>query len=178
MNNSVIVLLFLSPIVIILFASYIPNIFALNTASQISAAQYGPHRYMAYQNFSSSYNATDIFFQESHDNGTTFSHPVDLITFVNDTHLIDPNTNPQVGAFGDDVYVIWQGKYSGGAVNLFYIKSSDGGRTFENATNVSENPAVGVLNSILLVDRITGSVFVSYINADGSVVPCHVHCDD
>jgi hypothetical protein len=58
------------------------------------------------------------------------------------------------------------------------MKSSDGGITFKNATDMSENKNVNVLQSDLIVDRNTGDVFVACINDDGSVVPCHVHCND
>jgi hypothetical protein len=186
MNNSSFGLWLLLPLVLIVFVSSTPNIFGVgpyNQSSfthQVGAAQFGPHRYIAYQNLTTN-NYVDILFKESHDNGTTFSNPINLNNFTNETSLIDFNANPQVGAFGEDVYVIWHGKLSGGNVDLFYIKSSDGGRTFENATNVSEtndeNKNVNVIHSILLVDRLTGSVFVTYTNDDGSVVPCHVHCD-
>ncbi len=186
MNNSAFGLLLLSPLVLIVFVSSTPNIFGIgpyNQSSfthQLSAAQFGPHRYIAYQNLTAD-NYVDMLFKESHDNGTTFSNPINLNNFINETSLIGFNANPQVGAFGEDVYVIWHGKLSSGPVDLYYIKSSDGGRTFENATNISaknnENKFVNVIYSTLLVDRLTGSVFVAYTNDDGSVVPCHVHCD-
>ncbi len=81
----------------------------------------------------------DILFKESHDNGTTFSNPINLNNFTNETSLIDFNANPQVGAFGKDVYVIWHGKLSSVAMLIYSIsrvQMVEG--LFENATNVNE----------------------------------------
>jgi hypothetical protein len=190
MNKSyVVLLLLLSSVSIIVSLSYTPNIFGqvwpYNQGSyphQLSAAQFDQHRYVVYQSLTAN-KTVDILFKESHDNGTTFSNPVDLNDFMNKSISSDYSAFPQVGAFNEDVYVIWHSKLSNGNVNLFYIKSSDGGRTFENATNVSymnnpgNNTQLKVMHSELLVDRITGSVYVAYTNDDGSTVPCHVHCD-
>jgi hypothetical protein len=178
MHKSVIVPLFISILVIMIIPSWSAKSFASNLTSELHTAMYGLHRYMVYTNVTAN-GKTDIFFQESHNNGTSFSHPIDLNNYLNKTTpLVSPNENPQVGAFHDEVYVIWQGQISGGNKNLFYIKSSDGGQTFGNATDVSQNKAVDVLESKLIVDSITGFVFVGYLNADGSVVACHVHCED
>jgi hypothetical protein len=152
---------------------------AANNISNLQAAMVGEHRYLVYQNATSE-TSSGIFFQESHDDGVTFSHPRDI---SNNTHVdgvlvqLD-SKNPNVGAFGDKVYVIWEGKRTTGNTNLFYTNSSDGGATFENATDASENRAVNIVESSLIVDPATGKVFVAYVNDDGSVVPCHVHCDD
>jgi hypothetical protein len=120
-----------------------------------------------YQNLSSPISNGTIF-QESHDGGMNFSTPLDLSRDleVNGTAVVNAR-NPQVGAFANDVYVIWEGKLSTGTWNLFYTTSSDGGITFENVTDVSKDMTVGVIESSLAVNRDTGDVFV---------VPCHVHC--
>ena len=190
MNKSYIVLLLLvSSISIIVSLSYTPNIFGFgwpyaqqDYPHQIGAAQFNEHQYIAYQSLTAN-KTVDIFFQASHDNGSTFSNPIDLNDFMNKSTSSDYSANPQVAAFNDDVYIIWHSKLSSGNVNLFYINSTDGGRTFGNATNESymnnpnHNTNLNVEHAVLLVDRITGSVFVAYTNDDGSVVPCHVHCD-
>jgi hypothetical protein len=169
--------LLLALLITTLFVSCVPK--SSFAVADLNTAVFGQHRYMVYQNLSDT-GHKDIYFRESHDGGETFSHPTDLTEkYVNaTTPRLDPNTNPKIGAFADDVYIIWHGKISGGNTNLFYMKSSDGGITFRNATDVSENKNVNVIQSALTVDRNTGDVFVAYINSDGSVVPCHVHCND
>jgi len=152
------------------------NSYGLSKVTHLSAAQWGPHRYLLYQNLTSG-STYGIFFQGSNDSGMTFSAPVELTRdlSVNGTAVAD-SKNPIVGAFSDEVYIIFEGKLTTGTVNLFYTTSSDGGKTFSNVTDVSNNTKVDVLESSLLVDRDTGEVFVSYVNDDGSVVACHVHC--
>jgi hypothetical protein len=180
MRILVVMQLLLALSIAAMFVSWAPkSSFAALQVADLNTAIFGQHRYMVYQNLSGT-GHTDIYFRESRDGGQTFSHPLDLIEkYVNaTTPLLNPNTHPQIGAFADDVYVIWHGKISGGNINLFYMKSSDGGSTFKNATDVSENKNVNVIQSVLTVDRNTGDVFVTYINDDGSVVPCHVHCND
>jgi hypothetical protein len=168
-------LIVLTPVVLILSATNVT--FALSNDDTLAAAQYGPHRYNVYEN---TVNGTDIMFIESHDNGMTFSDPVNLSSYIQSPQLVVSSNKPQVGAFGNDVFVIWESLFASGIKNLFYTYSEDGGITFENATNVSfeeGNEGISVQQAVLNVNPINGTVYLSFLLEDGSVVPCHVKCD-
>jgi hypothetical protein len=181
MDDSTAVLLSVILSIVISVTVMTPMNSLASSTSNLSAAIFGQHQYIVYQNKTPPATTSNIFFKESHDGGNIFSPPKDLSgsTIINGTSVSGTldSKNPKVGAFGNDVYVIWEGKVSGGNLNLFYTNSTDGGKNFINPIDVSQNRNVNVVQSTLIVDTGTGNVFVAYINDDGSVVPCHVRCD-
>jgi peroxiredoxin len=109
----------------------------------------------------------DIFFKKSTDGGATFDKTINL---SNDT---DYSSNPEISVFDalgpKDVYVVWQDKVSSisdnntslgniSSSNIFLKKSTDGGATFGNTTNLSQgiagsatNPQISVVGSNVYV---------------------------
>ena len=162
---------------VVLISSTTNVVFAVSDDDTLVVAQYGPHRYNVYEN---TLNGTDIMFTESHDNGMNFSNPINLSSLIQSQQLVVNSVEPQVGAYGDYVYLIWISEFASGIANLFYTYSADGGITFDNATNISleeENEGKSVQQAVLDVNPINGTVYIAYLLQDGTVVPCRVKCD-
>ncbi len=162
---------------VVMISSASNVVFAVSDDDTLVVAQYGPHRYNAYE---STLNGTDIMFTESHDNGMNFSNPINLTSLIQSQQLVVNSVEPQIGAYGDYVYLIWISEFASGIANLFYTYSADGGTTFDNATNISfeeGNEGISVQQAILDVNPINGTVYIAYLLQDGTVVPCRVKCD-
>jgi hypothetical protein len=80
-------------------------------------------------------HVADVFISSSHDNGTTFSTPVNL---SNDAGT---SVEPMLAAGGSDVYVVWK-DVTPGNWDVFIAYSHDNGSTFSAATNLSNNPGI------------------------------------
>ena len=85
-----------------------------------------------------------IIFAKSSDRGNTFSKPVNLTSGVG----VDSET-PSIGAFGNNVYVVWTDN-SPGNFNIFFVKSTDGGNTFSKPVNLSNDPGVSYFPRIAI----------------------------
>jgi hypothetical protein len=74
----------------------------------------------------------DIFIKKSADNGTTFGEPVNLSD--------NPgfSEHPQLSAYGSNVYAVWADNTPGNR-EVIFARSSDGGASFEDARNLSND---------------------------------------
>ena len=75
-----------------------------------------------------------IFFKRSIDNGATFENK----TKITNISSLD-SLNPQIAAANNNVYLLWQSNSGNVSKQLFFKRSIDGGATFENATNISND---------------------------------------
>ncbi len=83
---------------------------------------------------------SDIFFSGSRDDGETFSIPLNI------SKNIGESTNQQIKCDGNNVYVVWQNATGEATSNIFFARSTDGGQTFSEPDNLSDN-AVDSVNS-------------------------------
>jgi hypothetical protein len=90
----------------------------------------------------------DIFFSVSNDGGLTFSEPENI------SENTENSIQPQVICEGNNVYVVWTDTTPGNA-DIFFAASNDGGLTFSEPENISEN---------------TGDSFVPQISSEGNNV--------
>ncbi len=74
----------------------------------------------------------DIFFRKSTDYGNTFGKPINISDDKGLSGL------PQISSFGKYVYIAWQDTTSG-FDNVYLRTSHDGGNTFANTINLSNN---------------------------------------
>ena len=74
----------------------------------------------------------EIFFAVSHDNGLTFSEPENI------SETSRTSYEPQVICEGNNVYVVWT-DVTPGNQDIFFARSTNGGLTFSEPENISEN---------------------------------------
>ena len=74
----------------------------------------------------------EIFLRKSSNGGSTFDNPINLSN-NNSSSLF-----PQISSFGNNTFVVWQDN-STGHHEIFLRKSSNGGSTFDNPINLSNN---------------------------------------
>jgi len=82
-------------------------------------------------------NNFDIFFAISHDNGQTFSSPINISDIDGFSFI------PQISSEGNNVYVVWRVILpitSSDRVEIFFTSSNDNGQTFSSPINLSNNP--------------------------------------
>jgi hypothetical protein len=77
----------------------------------------------------------DIYFISSTDGGQTFGEVVNLSNNTADSY------NQEISVSGDNVYITWldSQKYLQGDNKISFISSNDGGRTFGDVINLSDN---------------------------------------
>jgi hypothetical protein len=99
-------------------------------------------------------NSTNILFRASADGGATFGKTVNISTNANH------ETFPKVAAYGSGVYIAWNmvGDELDKRDNdgLFFVRSSDDGNTFDNASKLNRGddfgePQVAALNNTVYV---------------------------
>jgi hypothetical protein len=89
---------------------------------------------------------TDLLYVKSSDQGNTFSPPIKL---NNNGEKVG---EAQLAAYNNAVYVVWgSSPYDHVTSNLFFIKSTDNGNTFSNATEVKNNNFVNPSNVEIVV---------------------------
>jgi len=74
----------------------------------------------------------DILFAKSTDNGKTFDKAINL------SNNIRYSYSPQISSSGNNVYVTWYDN-SPDIYDIFFVKSTDNGKTFGDAINLSNN---------------------------------------
>ena len=77
----------------------------------------------------------DIYFISSTDGGQTFGDVINLSNNTADSY------NQEISVSGDNVYVVWQDaqKFTQGNSSVSFISSNDGGSTFGDVMNLSNN---------------------------------------
>jgi hypothetical protein len=106
-----------------------------------------------------------IFFTSSHDNGTTFSTPINL---RNDTDVF--LVYPQIVSEGNNVYVVWQEDDDDaieGDLDIFFTSSHDNGTTFSTPINLSNDTRRTMIPQILSKGNNVSVAWVDY-NATNS----------
>src|SRR5215207_84417 len=81
----------------------------------------------------SSYKNYDIYFKKSSDAGTSFGKEINL---SNNNGFSE---HPQLATSGNNVYVVWADNSFSVNREIFFAKSTDGGNTFGNPINLSNN---------------------------------------
>jgi hypothetical protein len=87
--------------------------------------------YVAWQDSISGRNY-DIFMKKSADNGTAFDEPVNI------SNNAGFSEHPQVSAYGHNVYAVWADNTQG-VREVLFARSTDGGTSFENVRNLSND---------------------------------------
>ena len=77
----------------------------------------------------------EIFLRKSTNGGITFGNTTDV---SNNTGI---SRSPQIESFGNNTFVVWQDNSTGNE-EIFLRKSTNGGITFGNTTNVSNNTGI------------------------------------
>jgi hypothetical protein len=89
---------------------------------------------------------TDLLYVKSSDQGNTFSPPIKL---NNNGEKVG---EAQLAAYNNTVYVVWgSSPYDHITSNLFFMKITDNGNTFSNATEVKNNNFVNPSNVEIVV---------------------------
>jgi hypothetical protein len=74
----------------------------------------------------------DILMRKSNDEGATYS---DVVNLSNNTGFSE---HPQIAVSGNNVYVVWIDNTSGNR-EIYFVRSTDGGATYDNIINLSMN---------------------------------------
>ena len=77
----------------------------------------------------------DILLKTSNDGGQTFGDVVNLSNNTADSY------NQEISVSGNNVYIVWQDaqKFTQGNSSIYFISSNDGGQTFGDVVNLSNN---------------------------------------
>jgi hypothetical protein len=94
----------------------------------------GNNVYVVWENDITTSDTTDIFFSFSQDGGQTFSDPFNISNSTGDS------VDPQISSEGNNVYVVWQDRTPGNT-GILFARSIDGGLTFGEPDNISEDTA-------------------------------------
>jgi hypothetical protein len=76
----------------------------------------------------------DIRYKKSTDGGASFSS----VQILNDD--FQDSGNPDIAISGDNVYIVWGEDLPAEPPEIFYRRSTDGGTTFDDIVNLSNNP--------------------------------------
>lgn len=96
----------------------------------------------------------DIMFSKSSDGGSTFSKPLDISKSKKDAGY------PELAVSGNNVYVTWTNTMEGNNYDILLSKSSDGGQTFADPINISNNAGASGWPQI----AVAGDVYVSWVD--------------
>ena len=96
----------------------------------------------------------DILFAKSTDGGLTFSKPVNISKNLQDSGY------PEFILSGNNVYVTWTNAITSKNYDIFFSKSDDGGQTFADPLNISNNAGASGWPQI----AINRDVYVSWVD--------------
>ena len=96
----------------------------------------------------------DIMFSKSTDGGSTFSKPLDISKSKKDAGY------PELAVSENNVYVTWTNTMEGNNYDILFSKSSDGGHTFTDPINISNNAGASGWPQI----GVAGDVYVSWVD--------------
>jgi len=97
-----------------------------------------------------------ILYQRSNDNGDSFETGLsEHLTLSNNTAIKIDAIEPRVVSDKTNVYVLWsQGDFDQGLTDVFFKRSTDGGASFGNTINLSNNPnSQSSLPTLALLDN-------------------------
>lgn len=97
-----------------------------------SIAAFGDNVYIVWREIIN-VNNDEIFFRKSTDNGQVFELPINLSNDPSDS------ITPDVSAFNNNVYVVWDDD-NPGSDEIFFRKSTDSGVSFDPPVNISNSP--------------------------------------
>jgi hypothetical protein len=128
------------------------NVNTNNDLTFPKVAAYGDNVYIAWNVADSNIRGeegemiTDLLYVKSSDQGNTFSAPIKL---NNNGEKVG---EAQLAAYNNAVYVVWgSSPFDHVTSNLFFIKSTDNGNTFSNATEVKNDNFVNPSNVEIMV---------------------------
>jgi len=101
----------------------------------------------------------EIFFRASTDSSSTFASTINLSQNTGGSLV------PQIAAFNNDVYVLWQDKTVDANGDISFKSSSDNGATFSDQSNLSSNTAIS--QAVQTVASVNGVNVVWQDNIDG-----------
>ena len=109
--------------------------------------------------------ANEIMLRRSTDGGKTFSDPIN----VSNTH--DESIEPKIAIDSKNkLYVLWQENVGGTNRELFLSSSTDGGQSFSEAVNVSNDPGQSGRHSIGFGEQILNDSFSIAFDKDDNVL--------
>ncbi len=80
---------------------------------------------------------TDLYLKTSHDGGVTFGNTINLSN--NPASL---SYHPKIVASGENVYIVWEDdEGNSGNSDIFFMKSSDAGKSFTGKSDISNDPS-------------------------------------
>lgn len=97
----------------------------------------------------------DILFAKSSDGGKSFGTPVNISKLHTDSGY------PQLAVSGNNVYVTWTQTIVDPNYDVYFVKSSDGGNTFDTPINVSKNFGPSGWPNVAA----DGNVYVSWVDS-------------
>ncbi|MDE1725241.1 MAG: exo-alpha-sialidase [Thaumarchaeota archaeon] len=97
----------------------------------------------------------DIMFTKSSDGGNTFSKPLDVSNLKGDSGY------PQLAAWNNDVYVVWTQTMTGINYDIYFVKSSNNGDSFDTPINLSNNSGPSGWPKI----SSDGTIYVSWVDS-------------
>ena len=99
---------------------------------------------------------TDLYLKISRDGGATFGDTINLSD--NPASL---SYHPKIVASGENVYIVWEDDEGiSGNSDIFFMKSSDAGKTFTGKTNLSNDPSGSGTPQLSVSD---GNVYVAWM---------------
>ncbi|MGQ0791967.1 MAG: hypothetical protein ACT4NJ_07080 [Nitrosopumilaceae archaeon] len=109
----------------------------------------GDNVYVAWESFGD--EGSEILFSASHNNGDTFVIQKEKIRPDSSTSAIQKGSM-QIAAAGDNVYVVWVEDDNAGTLDIFIRASNDGGLSFGDPINLSDNSGISEFPQIAAVD--------------------------
>ena len=99
---------------------------------------------------------TDLYLKISHDGGATFGDTINLSD--NPASL---SYHPKIVASGENVYIVWEDDQGiSGNSDIFFMKSSDAGKTFTSKSDLSNDPSGSGTPQLSVSD---GNVYVAWM---------------
>lgn len=96
----------------------------------------------------------EVMFSKSTDGGQTFTKPINISTDAQDSGY------PQLVAIGNNVYITWTNAISDKNYDIFFAKSTDGGKTFSQPLNVSNTMGLSGWPQI----AVNSNVYISWVD--------------
>src|ERR671930_466493 len=118
----------------------------------------GDNVYVVWQS-NKGHGISNIYFRASKDNGTTFGNIINL------SHNTGLSSSPQIAAYNNNVYVVWQGNSGHGISNIYFRASKDNGTSFLGNRNLSSNKTAS--SSLPQIAAYNNNVYVVWQGNNG-----------